>query len=63
MRDNEQITNIYNHPDFMLLDAVALEREARRLRAEAMAESLRGFGRWIARRIAARRTARAGQTA
>lgn len=63
MQDNDHINSIYDHPDFILLDAVALEREARRLRAEAMAESLRNFGRWIMRQIAALRSGRADQAA
>ncbi len=63
MRDNDHLDTMFDHPDFILLDAVSLEREARRLRAEAMAEGLRDLGRWIARQGAALRAGRAKQTA
>lgn len=55
-------TTMYEAVDFSEIDVVAIEREARRLRAQAFGDALRATGRWIAQRVAALRS-RGGQTA
>lgn len=58
--------NTDNTPVFVAqsqpLDAAQIEAEARRMRAEAMQQMLRGFGRWL-RGLVAGAAARNGRTA
>lgn len=46
-----------NHFNLDALDIVAVEREARRLRAEATAQLFRDLAAWVARKLPAHRAA------
>lgn len=47
----------------MLIDIVAIERQARAAQAKAIADAMRMLGAWIARKLQALRLAISGQTA
>lgn len=46
-----------NHFDLDVLDVIAVEREARRLRAEATAQMFRDLAAWVSRKLPAHRAA------
>lgn len=45
------------------IDMVAIERRARELRAQALADAVRAMGQWVARRAAALRLPAGSRTA
>ncbi len=50
----ENIAAPFAYPMPEPLDVVAIERRARELRAQAVAEAFRSLGRWVQRRAAAK---------
>jgi hypothetical protein len=61
--EEQRKTTMYDEFDFAAVDVIAVEREARRLRAQAFAAVFRALGRWVVRQVAALRGASTRQTA